>query len=141
MKFSNIFKHYNFCINFGCFLVFCYFMVQLIRGYISPTALNTTVSKSSLADLAFPLVFKICLKPGYDISKLESYGYMNVYDYFNGTTGKEDVFVGWAGQNKSFKPSGETDIVNNRFGTRKQVWYKPAIRARRTCFGRILLDF
>ena len=46
----------------------------------------------------FPVVFKLCIKPGgYDLEKLNQYGYQTATDYFYGRSMYNDSLVGWAG--------------------------------------------
>jgi hypothetical protein len=44
-------------------------------GYIQPTVPNTVAVETSLKDMDFPVVFKVCVSPGYDAKALKEAGY------------------------------------------------------------------
>ena len=45
----------------------------------------------------FPVVFKICMKPGFDKEALNETGYDNVFSYFLGVSRHNNSLLGWAG--------------------------------------------
>merc|ERR1712032_1543021 len=51
-------------------------LFSLVKEAANPTELKTSMSKESLSSFeAFPLLGRICVKPGLDVAKLTSYGY------------------------------------------------------------------
>ena len=49
----------------------------------------------------FPVVFKLCIKPGgFDLDKLNRFGYQTAKHYFSGLSMYNDSVIGWAGHNK-----------------------------------------
>ena len=45
----------------------------------------------------FPVVFKICITPGFDAKNLKFVGYSSVYNYFAGESRHNSSLIGWAG--------------------------------------------
>lgn len=96
-------KHY--IINLLCIVLFIYTTGNLLLLYIQPSLLHTEMEKQSLANMTFPFIFKICVKPGYKASMLNSLGYEDVIDYFEGM-GPGDSFVGWEGPDGQVNATG-----------------------------------
>ena len=101
----------SYAIYLVCLAFFGYFMVKLVLSYINPNTLKTTIAQKSLADMDFPLVFKLCVKPGYDLEGLNALGYGDIFDYFKGLTGDNDDFVGWAGKDDLLNATGKRQSV------------------------------
>jgi hypothetical protein len=130
---SHCLKHNGVAINLVCLALFTYTMVQLVILYIDPTELNTVIVKKSLTDMTFPLIFKLCIKPGYDVAVLGESGYEEVYKYFKGEVPtKEDPqnptigsssFVGWSGSDGQGNATGAVTCVQIRL--LPENWEKP----------------
>ena len=52
----------NYVIYLICLACFGYLMVKLVLSYINPETLKTTIAQKNLADMDFPLVFKVSMK-------------------------------------------------------------------------------
>ena len=48
-----------------------------------------------LDKMKFPVVFKICFKPGIDLEKLQELGYDSVWGYFSGQSRFNNSVFGW----------------------------------------------
>ena len=69
------------------FIFFVAFAIQfanLIGNFIKPTITNTYVEKMELKEIGFPLVLKICVRPGFNETAIKEAGYKHVYNFFRG---------------------------------------------------------
>ena len=99
LSFSRVCENYRLFIIFGCSLVFVIQLGYLIPEYIEPTKLNRNTEIINLADLEeFPLVFKFCIRPGWNLTMLETHGYPDIDHLFWGQTEDYDYDVGWEGK-------------------------------------------
>ena len=75
----------------------------MLRSYFYPSKINTRLEEIPLKNLkSFPLLAKLCVRPGFDISALRRAGYYNTNHFFAGKSKFEkDHFVGWAGHTES----------------------------------------
>ena len=48
----------------------------------------------------FPVVFKICIKPGFNSDGLKYVGYSDIWSYFVGESRYNSSLIGWAGHTK-----------------------------------------
>ena len=113
MKFScsKVFANYRLFIIFGCSLVFVIQLGYLIPEYIEPTKLNRDTEIIALADLAeFPLVFKFCIRPGWNMTELRAHGYPSIDLLFWGQTDYYDYDVGWEGNESNISPAGNKNL-------------------------------
>ena len=109
MKFScsKVFLNYRLFIIFGCSLVFVIQLGYLIPEYIKPTKLNRNTEIITLGDLEeFPLVFKFCIRPGWNLTELRAHGYPDIDLFFWGQTDTYDYDVGWEGNASNISPAG-----------------------------------
>ena len=85
-----------------CTLALVYHIGNLLEGYINPTVTNTVVEEKDIEDMDFPLIFKICIKPGLNLSASEELGYSgSPYDYFAGKSKFNHTIFGWAGHSEN----------------------------------------
>ena len=88
-------------------------LVHLFPNYVQPDQLNTVMEIVKLKQLEeFPLVFKVCLRPGFNMTVLANHGYFTTDQYFWGTNdfGWAPSDVGWAGKNGSVNPAGNNQM-------------------------------
>ena len=86
-------------------------LCNLIPEYVNPTELNLTMKKVNLNELEeFPLVFKFCIRPGWNMTRLNEHGYLDIDRYFWGWIDSmyEDPYydVGWDGKDANVSPAG-----------------------------------
>ena len=81
---------------------------------MEPTQTVTKTVKKNMTDIEFPVVFKICIKPGFNETVLNEVGYSNTWDYFVGKSRYNWSLRGWAGH------SVDGGIVSNVTGTESQ---------------------
>ena len=84
------------------FKLFCLVavIVQLgfnLQGFLQPKFPTTRVKDVALKDLDFPLIFKICVQPGFNQTALYEVGYSGLLEYFKGKSRFNGDVFGWAG--------------------------------------------
>ena len=71
--------------------------------------------KVGFKKIEFPLIFKICIKPGFNDSELRNLGYKNSLFYLLGKSRYNKSHFGWAGH------TPEGDIVSNVSGNSNNI--------------------
>ena len=81
---------------------------------VNPKETVTRTERVELAKIDFPLVFKICILPGFDDEELKKMGYANNMAYLEGRSIYNSSIFGWAGHTPDGKivsnVSGEHDM-------------------------------
>ena len=73
-------------------------LFSLVKEAANPTELKTSMSKESLSSFeVFPLLGRLCVKPGLDVAKLTSYGYADPSSFYMGVSRFNDSVLGWSG--------------------------------------------
>ena len=96
----NVLRKPWFLIHLGCFVAFIIQMTFLTKNQVQPSQTVINTEKKDLKDLEFPIVFKICIIPGFDFRELENVGYggpVPAYNYFVGKSRYNGSVYGWAG--------------------------------------------
>ena len=92
-------------------------MSFLIYNRAHPSETISSTKQRQLADISFPVVFKICIKPAYNVDQLEKAGYISVWDFFVGCSMYNGFLMGWAGHTEDGKAvsnvSGCTTAINS----------------------------
>ena len=96
--------------RFLCFLAFLFQTSTLMNSMINPKDTLTGTERVQLAEIDFPLNFKICIKPGFDDKELHKMGYSNNLEYMEGRSMHNSSIFGWAGHT----PGG--NVVSNVSG-------------------------
>ena len=117
-------------IRVGCFLAFLAQISILIFGMMNPKTTLTGTQKVGFEEIDFPLVFKVCIKPGFNDRELRKFGYRNSFMYLLGMSMFNKSTFGWAGH------TPEGDVVSNISGTQTDLNLNC-----RFCSNRILLYF
>ena len=79
-----ILKRHWLLVNLFCFIAFSIQFANVLEGYIMPSQTNTDVEEKELRDLGFPVVLKICFKPGFNESAIVEAGYSGIWGLFSG---------------------------------------------------------
>ena len=67
-----------------------------------PQKTSSRLEERKLDDVDFPILFKICLNPAFDLQKLKDVGYRSLWKYFVGTSDRASrKTYGWAGINEN----------------------------------------
>ena len=70
----------------ACFIAFVVQFGFVIGNFIKTTTTNTNVKERGLKDIGFPLVLKICVRPGFNETAIKNAGYKHSFDFFCGRT-------------------------------------------------------
>ena len=62
-------------IRLFCFVAFFYQTYTLINGMINPSETLISMQERNLSDIRFSLIFKICIKPGFNETEVMNLGY------------------------------------------------------------------
>ena len=114
-------KHHWKILNLLCCFAFIWQLYGIMDDWIHPSRKTTDIMENKLEDLEFPIVFKVCLKPGFNITALKEEGYSSIPGYFTGQSRYNSSIYGWAGHiNNSQSKSTVEDVY-------KKVEYFPNI--------------
>ena len=102
-------------INFACLVIFIVQALQLVIQYRNPEFTTTSVEYRRLEDIEFPILFKVCLNPGFSSEKLSQHGYSDLVGYFHGKHSKISSVIGWTGHSANVSLTRKGDI--SRFET------------------------
>ena len=84
-------------LNIGCLVAFTIQISLLTYNQVNPTQTVTSTVRKNLSDMDFPVLFKICIKPGFNTTALKEVGYAGEWEYFAGISRYNSSLVGWAG--------------------------------------------
>ena len=103
-------------VNVACILAATIQLAYVLKEFLVPKQIITSLENVNFEDIEFPLVFKICSQPGFNVSAIRDVGYghttskNDVANYFFGQSKFNTSTVGWAGhQNGSFMI--DTDVA------------------------------
>ena len=80
-----------------CLIAFLLQTTKLLNGMINPRDTLTGTERVAFEKIDFPLIFKVCIQPGFDDEELKNMGYANNVAYFNGQSRFNASIFGWAG--------------------------------------------
>ena len=90
-------------VNVACILAATIQLACVLKQFLLPKQTNTSLENVDLEEIEFPLVFKICSQPGFNVSAIREAGYghrtskNDVANYFFGQSRFDFSTVGWAG--------------------------------------------
>ena len=84
-------------VNLFCTVVLTVQLVVVLDSYVHPTNTRTWDEEVMLTDIEFPLIFKICVIPGFNEKAVYDAGYYSTYFYFLGQSLYDNQIYGWAG--------------------------------------------
>ena len=67
-----------------CFIAFTIQFGHLIGNFIEPIRTNTNVEERDLKEIGFPVVLKICVRPGFNLTAINDAGYKGIFEFFLG---------------------------------------------------------
>ena len=106
---SFIGKHHWKIINTLCCAAFIWQFYGVLHDWIVPTQKTTDMTKKNLNDFDFPIIFKICVQPGFNITALKDEGYSGINEYFLGKSRFNNSLYGWAGHNNASGTRGTVE--------------------------------
>ena len=96
-------------INLCCFTAFVVQISYLVSDQISPDQTVSITRDFQLDDIQFPVLFKICIKPSFNVDELQATGYQNIWKYFIGQSLYNDSLFGWAGHAEDGQTIGSAE--------------------------------
>ena len=87
-------RNYLLLANLACLIGFCFQFGNVLDTYVHPTQTTITMTERNLQDDDFPLLFKICFNPSFNVSAVEEAGYTS---FFSGRSKLNSSLLGWAG--------------------------------------------
>ena len=90
-------KNKWFFIHGACFLAFIFQLCSVAYDQICPSQTVTHMEEKRLDEIEFPVLFKICVKPAFNIEEIQNVVYKNIWGYFNGQSRHNASQYGWAG--------------------------------------------
>ena len=83
-----------------CSIAFTIQLVSVADKLLNPYETYTNIEQRKLQEISFPIIFKICIKPGLDEAELKKSGYDGITNYFRGRSKYNSSLIGWAGHTK-----------------------------------------
>ena len=80
-----------------CFIAYAIHLCILGQIQIHPPQTKTTIELRKLENIEFPVNFKICVKPGFNMINVRKSGYESISKYFHGHSMYNKSGIGWAG--------------------------------------------
>ena len=93
----------------GCFIAFIVQMSILANNQIFPSDTVSHLEERSLDSIQFPVLFKICIKPAFNMEELNKAGYESIWSYFIGQSKYNKSAFGWAGHTKDGHTNGSVE--------------------------------
>ena len=89
------------------FLAFLIQVFSIVDDLLHPIQTTTSIKQHKLEEL--PILFKICINPGFNMKKIREEGYSNEYGYFMGKSKYSNNTYGWAGHTNTSN-EGESSV-------------------------------
>ena len=96
-------------LNSCCIIAFLVQISFITYGYIKLEHPVTKTYRQDLDEIEFPVVFKVCVIPGFDDSAVKKEGYRGATGFFDGKSRFNDSILGWGGHVDGF---GKTKSSN-----------------------------
>ena len=132
-------KNYLIILHLACFAAFAIQFGNVLEGYLVPRETHVTVTERRLRTFDFPLVIKICVSPGFNISAIHEAGYSKLFNYFRGESASNGSVYGWAGHGGAPRTVEEV-VARVRAHTQDQVITRIKVWTMEQQFVNISLD-
>ena len=106
-----IVKHHRKILNLLCCVAFTWQLFGMADEWINPVQKTTDITEKKLNDMKFPIIFKICMKPGFNVAALNREGYASITDYFLGQSRYNSSIYGWAGHTNTSETRNTVDAI------------------------------
>ena len=80
-----------------CVFAFLWQLSTVAKEWLVPTQSTMSVEETDLDVQDFPVLFKICPNPGFNLKTLNEEGYRLIQHYFSGQSMYNSSHYGWAG--------------------------------------------
>ena len=129
MKMFPFVKYAWVVVNAICALILTFQLCIVLDGYINPSVTHTWEKDVRLEDIKeFPVVFKICVIPGFNSTALNEVGYNDSWSYFLGKSRFDNSTYGWA---------GHSELGNDSLGSVEEVLSRVIDQGQSGIFKRI----
>ena len=91
-------------IHFGFFLAFLAQFASIVQDLLHPSQTTTSIQEHKVTEI--PILFKICVNPGFNLTKIKEEGYKDTYYYFLGQSMYSNTSYGWSGINNNRTVAG-----------------------------------
>ena len=81
-------------VNVLCALILIAQLGSVLSNFINPTVTHTWEKDLTLENMEFPVVFKICVIPGFNTTALKEAGYEDSFNYFLGRSRFNNKIIG-----------------------------------------------
>ena len=90
-------------------------MCIIANDHLYPSETVSHRVEKKLDEIQFPVLFKICIKPAFNLKELQNAGYHSIWDYFTGQSRYDKSVYGWAGHTKDGKVYGSVQGLYHCF--------------------------
>ena len=102
-------------VNVACFTAFIIQMCIIANDHLYPSETVSHRVEKKLDEIQFPVLFKICIKPAFNLKELQNAGYYSIWDYFTGQSRYDKSVYGWAGHTTDGKVYGSVQGLYHCF--------------------------
>ena len=92
-----------------CLIAFGIQMSILAKNQIFPSETLSHMEERDFNGIEFPVLFKICIKPAFDIEELKKAGYSSIWSYFMGRSMYNGSVFGWGGHTQDGGTMGSVE--------------------------------
>ena len=83
-------------IHSGFFLAFLVQFTSIVQDLLHPSQTTTSIQEHRITEI--PILFKICVNPGFNLTKIKEEGYSDSYHYFLGRSKYSNTSYSWSGK-------------------------------------------
>ena len=102
---------------------------------INPSKTLVMTEKKNFSEVEFPLIFKICIRPGFNETEVKNLGYRTSWEYLLGRSRYNGSIYGWAGHT----PDG--GVISNASGNTTKTAQKDRSSPNGQCIKRTVGTF
>ena len=106
-------KKYWIWIHAGFITAFLIQSFCIVYNLLNPSQTTTNREEKEMEQL--PILFKICVKPGFDSDTAKAVGYSSIYKYFLGESMYDNRVYGWKGHYNETKTNNNSVQGINKF--------------------------
>ena len=111
---KRVFGLVNICCGVALIIQVC----LITEGYFWPDITHTDSYQEELHEIEFPVLFRVCIEPGFVEAELIQAGYDDFSEYFHGRSRHNTSIFGWSGHMKNgqnFTEKGEYFVLMTTF--------------------------
>ena len=97
-----------------CCLAFTWQAYEIVVSDFHSSQTLTRIEEKKLKDMDFPVIFKICPDPGFNITLLREEGYETRSGYFRGESQFNKSIYGWAGHTETCETRDSVENIYHK---------------------------